>query len=430
MFLYLGVMSELATLLDQLIETTPPADDPTGRATFDALDTWRLIRNLADHQIVTHAAQLDELGVAQKAGSTTKKLLIESGHAPAAALRTVRSVNALPTLPVVARHAADGRLAGEIVDAIVRGVNEIEKRCHEGLSDDDRTRHESELVAQALSGATPTEVLKHARAIGNTLCDDSDTGVPAADDPSLNSVNAHTTDDGRVEVRADLTQVVGEKFLAMIDERSCPKPEPDGAEDRRTAEQRRADAFELILDQAAIGATIDTVGSPRTQLMLTIPATGELATLPWTGTVSQATAKKVSCDGSLTPRGSLRSHLGEQGRLDAEGVPLQMGHTRRLYPAHLRKAIIVRDACCIKCGAPPSHTQVHHIKPWADGGPTDLDNGCLLCQRCHTQVHHHGWDIVMGFDRHPWLVPPATIDPRRRPLLAYNRRTMRLDDAA
>nr|WP_248783132.1 HNH endonuclease [Gordonia terrae] len=32
---------------------------------------------------------------------------------------------------------------------------------------------------------------------------------------------------------------------------------------------------------------------------------------------------------------------------------------------------------------------------WADGGPTDLDNGCLLCQRCHTQVHHHGWDIVM-----------------------------------
>ncbi len=229
----------------------------------------------------------------------------------------------------------------------------------------------------------------------------------------------HTTDDGRVEVRADLTQLVGEKFLAMIDERSCPRPEPDGAEDRRTAEQRRADAFELILDQAAIGATIDTVGSPRTQLMLTIPATGELATLPWTGTVSHATAKQVSCDGSLT-----------EIVLDSEGVPLQMGHTRRLYPAHLRKAVIVRDACCVKCGAPPSHTQVHHIKSWADGGPTDLDNGCLLCQRCHTQVHHHGWDIVMGFDRHPWLVPPASIDPQRRPLPAYNRRTMRLDEAA
>ncbi len=147
MFLYLGVMSELATLLDQLIGTTPPTNDPTGRATFDALDTWRLIRNLADHQIATNAAQLDALGVAQKAGSTTKKLLIESGHAPASALRTMRSVDALPNLPALARHAADGRLSGEIVDAIVRGMNEIEKRCGEALSDDDRSRYESELVA-------------------------------------------------------------------------------------------------------------------------------------------------------------------------------------------------------------------------------------------------------------------------------------------
>ncbi|QIK49035.1 DUF222 domain-containing protein [Gordonia hongkongensis] len=419
MFGYLGVMPELATLLDQLIGTTPPTDDPTGRATFDALDMWCLIRNLADHQIATHAAQLDALGVAQKTGSTTKKLLIESGHAPASALRTMRSVDALPNLPALARHAADGRLSSEVVDAIVRGMNELDRRCGEALSGDERSRFEIELIAQALSGATPTEVLKHAHVIGNALADACGAGIRASDDASLNSVNAHTTDDGRVEVRADLTQVVGEKFLTMIDERSCPRPEPDGTEDRRTAEQRRADAFELILDQAAIGATIDTVGSPRTQLMLTIPATGELATLPWTGTVSHATAKQVSCDGSLT-----------EIILDSEGVPLQMGHTRRLYPSHLRKAIIVRDACCIKCGAPPSHTQVHHIKSWADGGPTDLDNGCLLCQRCHTQVHHHGWDIVMGFDRHPWLVPPANIDPHRRPLPAYNRRTMRLDDAA
>ncbi|MCX2755465.1 HNH endonuclease [Gordonia sp. 4N] len=412
-------MPELEALLDQLIETTPPADDPTGESTFDALHMLRLIGNVVAHQIVTHTARLDDLGVAQKTGSTTKKLLIETGHAPAAALRTMRSVDALPALPALARHASDGRLTSEMVDAVVRGMNEIDKRCAEVLSDDERSRYELELIAQALSGATPSQVLKHARAIANTLVCATEAGLPAADDPSLNAVNAHTTDDGRVEVRADLTQVVGEKFLAMIDERSCPRPDPDGAEDRRTAEQRRADAFELILDQAAIGATIDTAGSPRTQLMLTIPATGDLATLPWTGSITQATAKQVSCDGSLT-----------EIILDSEGVPLQMGHTHRLYPAHLRKAIIVRDTCCIKCGAPPSHTQVHHIKAWADGGPTDLDNGCLLCQRCHTQVHHHGWDIVMGFDRHPWLIPPASIDPQRRPLPAYNRRTMRLDDAA
>ena len=420
MFRYLGVMPELTTLLDQLIETTPPADDPTGRKTFDALNTLRLLRNIIDHQIVTHAAQLDELGVAQKAGGTTKKVLIEIGYAPAAALRAMRSVDALPTLPTLARNAADGRLSSEVTDAIIRGMAQIDKRSPTALSDEERAGYETVLLGQALSGATPTEVDKYARAIGNTIADTTDTGVSAADDSTLNTVNAHTTDGGRVDIRADLTQVVGEKFLSMIDERACPRPEPDGADDRRSAEQRRADAFELILDQAALGATLDAVGSPRTQLLVTIPATGaDPASLPWTGTVSEAVAKQVSCDGSLT-----------EIVLDGEGVPLQMGHTHRLYPPHLRKAVIVRDQCCVKCGAPPSHTQVHHIAHWADGGPTDLDNGCLLCQRCHTQVHHHGWDVVMGFDRHPWLVPPATIDPQRRPLPAYNRRTMRLDDAA
>ncbi|MGC5249099.1 HNH endonuclease, partial [Gordonia sp. DT219] len=67
---------------------------------------------------------------------------------------------------------------------------------------------------------------------------------------------------------------------------------------------------------------------------------------------------------------------------------------------------------------------------WIDGGATDLDNGCLLCTSCHHDVHDSGWDVIIGFDRHPWLIPPATVDPRRRPLPAYNRRSLRLDDAA
>ena len=117
--------------------------------------------------------------------------------------------------------------------------------------------------------------------------------------------------------------------------------------------------------------------------------------------------------------------------VDGETVPLQIGRDRRLFPAHLRKAIIVRDGgACIKCGAPASWTQVHHIEHWSRGGETNLDNGCLVCTSCHDDIHHAGWDVTIGYDRHPWLIPPATVDPRRRPRPAYNRRTMRLDVAA
>ncbi|MBM7277060.1 DUF222 domain-containing protein [Gordonia rubripertincta] len=411
--------TSLGPVLDRLGEITPPAGDLTGRATLEQLDLLRLIRNIVDHQIASHAAVLDDLRVAEKAGSTTKKLLIEVGFAPAVSTRTTRIAGSLGVLDKVEACAADGRVSGEIVDAIVRGMSVIEKRSPTALPDNDRAVYESDLLAQALSGATPAEVLKHAQTIGNTIADEED-DIPACDDRALDMLSHHMTDDNRVEIHANVTQGVGEKFIAMIDERSVPRPEPDGSPDRRSATQIRADALEVLLDQAAVGATLDTIGTPRTQTVLTIPADGaDPASLPWTGPITQATAKRLSCDGTLI-----------EILIDGETVPLQMGRERRLFPPHLRRAIIIRDETCIKCGAPPSHTQVHHIEHWSDDGDTDLDNGCLLCQRCHTQVHHSGWDIMMGFDRHPWLIPPADIDPRRRPLPAYNRRTMRLDDNA
>ncbi|WP_232715460.1 HNH endonuclease [Gordonia metallireducens] len=409
----------LDQILDQLVEITPPTDDPTGIETHAQLSRWILLRNLADHRIGTHAAKLADLHVAEKTGSTLKRLLIEMGLPPAVAARTTRIAAALGTLSKVEACAADGRLSGEIVDAIVRGVVTIENRSPTTFSDDDRVDHETELLAQALSGATPAEIQKHAHAIGNTIAD-TEGGIPACDDRTLNTLSHNITDEGRVEIQADVTQSVGEKFIAMIDERSMPRPEPDGSPDRRSATQIRADALDVLLDQAAVGAAMDTIGIPRAQTILTIPAEGaDPASLPWTGSVTRAVAKQLSCDGTLI-----------EVIIDGETVPLEMGRERRLFPTHLRKAIIIRDENCIKCGAPPSHTQVHHIQHWSDDGDTDLDNGCLLCQRCHTQVHHNGWDIMIGFDRHPWLIPPADIDPCRRPLPAYNRRTMRLDDAA
>ncbi len=386
---------------------------------FERLDELRVVRNVLDHQIAVHIALLDAYGAAARAGSTTRSWLIEMGMPPAVACRGVRIAGGLASLPKLADCAADGYLSAECVDAVVRGIASIDKRSPAGLSDDDRQVFETKLLTQVFSGATPAEINDHARSMAVRVAATDPDAVAAGDDASLNSVHARVTEEGRVAITADVTAVIGEKFLSMIDERSCPRPEPDGAEDRRSVGERRAEGLELLLDQAAIGAAMTAAGAPRTQVLVTIPADGaDPARLPWVGAVTESTARRLSCDGGVA-----------EIVLDAEGVPLQMGTTKRLFPHHLRQAIIVRDQCCVKCGAPAAHTQVHHLVHWADGGPTDLDNGCLLCQRCHTQVHHHGWQVVMGPDRHPWLTPPVDIDPRRLPRPAYNRRTMRLDDA-
>ncbi|MEY1672959.1 DUF222 domain-containing protein [Gordonia sp. ABKF26] len=411
-------MTSITELRDTLIASPSPPDDGSGRALVERLDELRMMRNVLDHQIAVHIALLDESGAATRAGSTTRSWLIEMGMAPTAAHRGVRIAGGLSSLPKVADCAAEGYLSAECVDAVVRGIAYIDKRTAAGLSDDDRSAFESDLLAQAFSGATPAEIGTHARGIALRVADSDPNAVAAADDASLNTVHTRVTDEGRVAITGDVTAVIGEKFLSMIDERSCPRPEPDGAEDRRSLGERRADGLELLLDQAAIGAAVTTAGAPRTQVLVTIPADdADPARLPWVGAVTASTARRLSCDGGVA-----------EIVLDSEGVPLRMGTTKRLFPHHLRQAIIVRDMCCVKCVAPAAHSQVHHLVHWADGGPTDLDNGCLLCQRCHTQVHHHGWQVVMGPDRHPWLIPPVDVDPRRLPLPAYNRRTMRLDD--
>ena len=412
-------MTSITELRDTLIALQPPPDDGSGRAVYEQLDELRVLRNVLDHQIAVHIALLEDSGAPARAGSTTRSWLIEMGMPPTAAHRGARIATGLKSLPKVADCAADGYLSAECVDAVVRGIAVIAVIAATALSDDDLAAFESELLAQAFSGATPAEIITHARSIAMRVADDDPNAVAAADDASLNTVHTRVTDEGRVAISADVTAVIGEKFLSMIDERSCPRPEPDGAADRRDAGQRRADGLELLLDQAAIGAAMTTAGAPRAQLLITIPADGVgQARLPWLGAVSGSTAQRLSCDGAVA-----------EIVLDGEGVPLRMGTTKRLFPHHLRQAITIRDMCCVKCGAPAAHTQVHHLIPWADGGATDLDNGCLLCQRCHTQVHHHGWQVVMGPDRHPWLIPPADIDPKRLPRPAYNRRTMRLDDA-
>ncbi|HEX2774433.1 MAG TPA: HNH endonuclease, partial [Micromonosporaceae bacterium] len=64
---------------------------------------------------------------------------------------------------------------------------------------------------------------------------------------------------------------------------------------------------------------------------------------------------------------------------------------------------------------PPRWTEGHHIRHWADGGSTSLENAVLLCRHHHRQVHHHAWDVRLGADGHPEFLPPAWLDPDRRP---------------
>ncbi|GAA1483058.1 HNH endonuclease signature motif containing protein [Gordonia sinesedis] len=409
----------LSDLVDPLTEHTVD-DAASGPEVFEATQTLLLLRNLVDDQLSVHVAALDRLGVATRHGRSLRELLIVMGCAPVVAQRLLRIAGSLDDSSVSVVHAADGAMSAEHHDAIVRGMAHIDGRAVEPIDDGVRQKCLTSLVAQVLSGASPAEVQQHARTLGNELADDEGhTVLPAAEDRRLNAVTVAQDEHGRVRVRADLDVVTGEKLSAALDDLSAPRPEPDGGRDARSAEQRRADALEHILDVAARGGGLDgTATAPKTQVALTVPADApSLSELEFTGSVTQETARLLSCDATVTVM-----------IVDGDTVPMDVGRQHRLFTAAMRTALHLRDRGCIKCGASASWTHAHHIRHWADGGQTCLDNGCLLCPGCHDDIHHHGWEVFLGHDRHPWLIPPETVDPRRRPIPAYHRRHLTLDD--
>ncbi|BBX82276.1 HNH endonuclease [Mycolicibacterium aubagnense] len=412
----MGITQRLTTGLDAIRGVHVP-DDLAGDDALESMRMLAVLQNVVDHLAATVAGALDRCGVAASQGRTPRELLIALGCAPAVAERLVRVAAALPALPTLAAHAGDGAVSGEHVDAIVKGVNHIAARSPDPPDEEARFGQVTDLLGQFFSGATPAEIGARARRLGNRHAAATG-GLPAAEDRSINTADHRVTADGRLRVRADLDAEVGAKFVAAVEGLSAPRPEPDGSPDTRSAGRRRADALEAVLDIAARGG--DVASAPRTQLLVTVPAdTPDLAELAFMGSISAMTLDRLCCDTTVTTV-----------IVDGEQVPLEMGRDKRLFPAPLRKALYLRDGGCIKCGAPPGRTHAHHIVHWTHDGETSLGNGCLLCPACHANIHHDGWDVVMGRDKHPWLIPPAVVDAHRRPIPAYNRRTMRLDTIA
>lgn len=90
--------------------------------------------------------------------------------------------------------------------------------------------------------------------------------------------------------------------------------------------------------------------------------------------ISAAEARRLACEAGIIP-----------AVLGTNSVPLDLGRTTRLHTDKQRQALsILYDTCAIAgCNRPFAWTEIHHLRPWAEGGPTDLDNAIPVCW------HHH-----------------------------------------
>ncbi|BBE22701.1 hypothetical protein MN0502_15840 [Arthrobacter sp. MN05-02] len=102
------------------------------------------------------------------------------------------------------------------------------------------------------------------------------------------------------------------------------------------------------------------------------------------GQASARTIRRIACDADIIP-----IVLGGAGQV------LDLGRARRLFPPHLRRALVARDKGCAfpDCTIPAPWCEAHHIDPWSRGGRTSIGNGVLLCSRHHHLIHQGAWRV-------------------------------------
>ena len=168
---------------------------------------------------------------------------------------------------------------------------------------------------------------------------------------------------------------------------------PRTQEDKRSGEQRRADALVDVIGQALDAGKLPRRGGERPHLCLTADVTalfgesGQAApTFDMTGEpVPVAMAQRLFCDCKITPV-----------LLDEQGDVLRVGRSKRTFTAAQRKAIAQRDGGCAfpTCDRHPNWCDGHHLVrgTWVERRRSRMEP--CSCRKHHLLVHDDGWRLV------------------------------------
>jgi 5-methylcytosine-specific restriction endonuclease McrA len=166
----------------------------------------------------------------------------------------------------------------------------------------------------------------------------------------------------------------------------------EAAEAARLAQQQ-ADALALLAETALHHGIDPGAPAERYQVVVHVdaPALADpdepgQSVLEGGTRVSAETSRRLACDASRV----VMRHV-------VDGRVVEVAARTRTIPPAIRRALHHRDRGCRFPGCGGRFVQGHHIRHWAQGGPTTLSNLALLCRRHHRAVHEEGYHV----DRQP-----------------------------
>ncbi|MGH7322691.1 MAG: DUF222 domain-containing protein [Candidatus Rokuibacteriota bacterium] len=293
-----------------------------------------------------------------------------------AAREKVRVARALGELPRIAEVLARGEISYSKVRALTRvATPETEARLLE--------------VARAGTTSHVERIVRGWRRV-DRLAEARETARRHAS----RSLRVYQDEDGMVVLRGRLEPEAGALVLRALEAAGeALYQKARGAEaatgDQPTPGQRQADALALVAE-TALQRGLDP-GTPGERYQVVVHVDAEALADPDSpgqsvveggAHVSAETSRRLACDA----RRLVMRH-------DAAGRVLNVGRRTRAIPAALRLALTHRDRGCRFPGCGRRFCQGHHIRHWANGGETRLENLTLLCRYHHRAVHEEGYQI-------------------------------------
>jgi len=345
--------------------------------------------NAASYRLLQLIAELDDEAPwgAWGLNSCAHWLNWRCGIGMNAAREKVRVAHALKPLPLISAAFA----AGELSFSKVRAVTRIADPENE------------EKLLNLARYATAAQIEKMVR--GYRGVERREERERAVGQHDMRELTYYHDDDGSLVIRARLPAEEGAVVLqalnAAMDARRVEEKEvkPDEvtavtSEPSDSFAQRRADALITLAETTLRHGPTPLSAAERYQVVVHVTAETLAADEPGRCELENGqgialdTARRIACDSSLI-----------QITEDDAGNPLDIGRKTRAVPPAMRRALQSRDGGCRFPGC--SHhrfVDAHHIRHWADGGETSIDNLVLLCRHHHRLVHEGGFRIERTAD--------------------------------
>ncbi|WAX56429.1 HNH endonuclease [Jatrophihabitans cynanchi] len=383
---------------------------PIDHALIAQLQTRNVPHTLGERSMTTLARSVLRVGI----GEAKARVVAAEALGPR---RTLLGEPLEPLYPVLAAAQAAGQVSEPAAKLIVHTIEQLPDAVRAEVDRD----LEHTLTKQA--GELDLDQLRTLTRHVSALLDPDGLLTQEAQRQRQREVNLAIRPDGSGRLSGNCTVELTEWIRTIFDTLAKPKPATTGAttggattdstaggatdaaaKDPRTAPQRRHDALLEALKLTARAELLPDCGGISSTLLLSMTReaflTGTGTATTGHGTIVHAKTAREWAGGGDTLVQPV--WINQHRRIEALGTPC------RIFTRQQRHALIIRDKGCSfpGCDAPPQHCQVHHIVPWADGGPTHIDNGCLLCTYHHRTFERLGWVCTM-LKGVPHWVPPA-----------------------